>query len=171
MTDAPEQIWWNCGVGPYSFASSVKFAGGTEYIRADVAHAMVAAAYEAAAQACGDDAYARGLPDQLTACAEAIRALTPDDARAALARMMAERAATKVKPLVWGEGQGKAVHAKSSVGLYVVYTCSGTMTGKFNPCLNAVGIGPGPRRVCDSLADAKAAAQADYERRIREALG
>lgn len=81
------------------------------------------------------------------------------------------RAATKVKPLVWGEGQEKAVHAKSSVGLYVVYTCSGTMTGKFNPCLNAVGIGPGPRRVCDSLADAKAAAQADYERRIREALG
>lgn len=79
------------------------------YIREDLALAMVAAAYEAAAQACGDDAYARGLPDQLTACAEAIRALTPDDARAALARMMAERAAPKWQPIETAPKDGTRV--------------------------------------------------------------
>lgn len=137
------------------------------YIREDLALAMVAAAYEAAAQACGDDAYARGLPDQLTACAEAIRALTPDDARAALARMMAERAAPKVKPLAWERSVllGEVYKAASIFGEYIC--------GIDDDNIAYGGGVPDARKWIDydTLEAAKAAAQADYERRIREALG
>ncbi len=62
--------------------------------------AMIAAAYEDAADICadetwhhiGDDAYSRGLDrgaaEQASTCAAAIRSLTPSDAQAALDRML-----------------------------------------------------------------------------------
>ncbi len=62
--------------------------------------ALIAAAYEDAADACadetwhhaGDDAYSRGLDrgaaHQASACAAAVRSLTPSDAQAALDRML-----------------------------------------------------------------------------------
>jgi hypothetical protein len=51
MGEAPERIWWNgvCGEGGY--ASTVRFAGGTEYVRADYTEeADLSAAREAAAR-------------------------------------------------------------------------------------------------------------------------
>ena len=36
MTDAPETIWWNNAALPHSHTSTVPFAGGTEYRRADL---------------------------------------------------------------------------------------------------------------------------------------
>ena len=35
MSDAPERIWWNVTPLPYSYTSTVQFAGGVEYVRAD----------------------------------------------------------------------------------------------------------------------------------------
>jgi hypothetical protein len=35
MSDAPERIWWNEAPAPHSYTSTVKFAGGTEYVPAD----------------------------------------------------------------------------------------------------------------------------------------
>ena len=35
MSEAPERIWWNVAPLPYSYTSTVQFAGGVEYVRAD----------------------------------------------------------------------------------------------------------------------------------------
>ena len=85
---APERIYFNSAlITEHMHTSTVPFVGGTEYIRADAAQAMVAGAYEAAVIPATD--WELG-PEEI---APAIRALTPADASAALAER--ERLAVK----------------------------------------------------------------------------
>ena len=110
--EAPERIWFNNGRQNHErHTSSVRFAGGTEYLRSDLATRQQAEAVGAMAEAaahlaevafacrsCGkvfvasdphtDEGCPKGYanwdaadPEQV---AEAIRALTPSDATAAL---------------------------------------------------------------------------------------
>ena len=95
MTEAPDLIFWNQQFNHHNHVSTGHFAGGTSYTRTDLAKAMVAAAYEAAAQRCqAEGAAALKYPEETighTYCEDAalaIRALTPDDARAALDAMI-----------------------------------------------------------------------------------
>ena len=110
MSDTPETLWIETDY--FSYVSEIAEYGRkpaaeelhrfTEYTRTGHALALVAAAYEDAAAACadaawrrdGDDAYTRGLDngalEQAAACATAVRARTPDDARAALEKVKRE---------------------------------------------------------------------------------
>jgi len=84
-TKVPEKIWAVFEkhpnpkeTEPYVYASSAQ-TKGTKYIRADLVNELIAAAYEDAAEvAFGSFANGTGVRDE-------ILALTPDDARAALA--------------------------------------------------------------------------------------
>ena len=106
MTKAPERIWAWKYTGDHNnggWSRSKLSHAEAEYTRTDLSDALIAAAYEAAATACanetwrhiGDDAYSRGMDrgacEQASACAAAIRALTPADARAALERVAQPR--------------------------------------------------------------------------------
>jgi len=101
MTETPERIAldWKPGV---AVTSGPLFEAGTRWVREDVALAMVAAALDRAVRACENtlanfeesnptrhDALPY-LADGCEACADAIKYLTPDDARDALDRLIAE---------------------------------------------------------------------------------
>lgn len=105
MTDLPETIWGRKGDSEVTnadvlgFRSPANGANETEYVRADLARARVAAAYEAAVQEIeafrGEEDVPRTdkavLSDQTcNDCCDLIRALTDADARAALDRLLAE---------------------------------------------------------------------------------
>lgn len=138
--------------------------------------AAVAAAYEAAARVVGWEAYVadtspqylsdwqRGLVAGQQAMSKAIRALATPDQIAALA---AERAATvTVKPLVWDDrGYEWSWWADTALGrgTYQI-RCEGGIGYLVD--FDGVTIGE-PH---DTLEAAKAAAQADYDARIRSAI-
>ena len=86
MSDAPENIWAYAGAFKMWRETYPASRNPTEYVRADVAQAMVAAAYEVAAYECAGSN--RGLT--VEDVADDIRALTPIDARAALDAMLAK---------------------------------------------------------------------------------
>lgn len=119
MSDAPERIWAgpdeDKGWGLLRRGEDVFWedpenstpedrSGLSEYVRADLSNALVAAAYAAAVDACGD--YPRVAPDrdrwepydeQIEYSQECIRALTPADAQAALDALVEARVAEKVR--------------------------------------------------------------------------
>lgn len=92
MSDMPEMMlcWPEIG-GGISAADAAKIgnrdADDTEYLRADLARARVAAAYEAAAEMLIDLGHVSESGETL---AQEVRALVPDDARAALDRLLDE---------------------------------------------------------------------------------
>lgn len=104
MTDrntAPERIGLlSDGLGLWALATVDEADIATHYLRADVAQAMVAAALEASVDVLRQrdsyiapdkmEAYDRGWSRALKTAAPAIRALTPDNARAALEAAKAE---------------------------------------------------------------------------------
>ena len=181
---APDKIWheivtakdmdelYGFGISPDDWNA----ANFEEYTRADLAQAAVAAAYEAAAQAVGWEAYVadtspqylsdwqRGLVAGQQAMSKAIRALATPDQIAALA---AELAATvTVKPLVWDDrGYEWSWWADTALGrgTYQI-RCEGGIGYLVD--FDGVTIGE-PH---DTLEAAKAAAQADYDARIRSAI-
>ena len=171
-----------------------------EYTRTDLAQAAVAAAYEAAAQVAigrkgfGSDAalvhpYDKGYVAACDAMATAIRALATPDQIAALA---AERAATvTVKPLVWSPFMnGYCLHtdtrlaacstAESIIWTYAIgrkHTYMKTTKPEeraFDDHLSSAWWVETPSRKLigpfNSDVLAKAAAQADYDARIRSAI-
>jgi hypothetical protein len=67
----------------------------------------------------------------------------------------------KVKPLEWRDSYG-VLRADTEFGSYLISASGKILT---------LGVAPmSPQMVCANLDDAKAAAQADYERRIKDAL-
>ena len=81
MTDAPERIWANPGMPGYVDDGPMPDVYDIEYTRTDHSQALVAAAYKHAADVVGDH---EGVTF-------GIDALTPDDARSALDRIVQER--------------------------------------------------------------------------------
>ena len=128
---------------------------------------LVAGAYQAAADV---------MPPDWGAAKAAILDLTPDDARAARdARDRRVRAETrkevlKVRPLSWSEKQGDGVFEE------IVYTAEAyTIERRKHAAvfdLRCELFWDGDEAIrFDSLEAAKAAAQADYERRVLNAIG
>jgi len=90
--DLPEKVWvQNCGE-VLLISEQFRWKSDVEYVRADIASAQVAGAYEAAADYLSGQS--RGYPDNVAWVveddADAIRALTPDASRAALDAVRAE---------------------------------------------------------------------------------
>lgn len=183
MTNAPERITaWVDRAGVPCFEGGRLFPKGVEveYIRADLAQALVAAALDAAVSELQEFetsvakwilSGAGSVPptEAVASCQNIVRALTPDDARAAMDRMLKD-AAPKVKPLVWADFDGRG--AKASGWRKANYLITKWSDGRFDLVESYPGHSgeyiQAPRY--DSLEAAKAAAQADYESRILEAL-
>jgi len=92
MTDAPERIWAGENSHGYLEAIDYECAEAAEYIRADVANALVAAAYEAASEHISSQSprYADIVAWCIKDEASEILDLTPEDARKALDRIRAD---------------------------------------------------------------------------------
>lgn len=106
---------------------------------------------------------------KLKNCGELANKFNPSpDARAALDRLIADRVAeaVKVKPLAWEERDKGHWAAESIIGMFYTTKYAG-MPEPF--VLERPGYGS-PTEGFTTLATAQAAAQADYEARIRAAL-
>jgi hypothetical protein len=178
MTDIPERVWLNWGRGLAVTQGPLASPPRTEYVRKDVADDALEA--ERAKARAEGDAMSEALAaiilmaDQIGMAPataerwaerieEAARALIPQEARAALEAERAKgRAAPKVKPKVkplnWRKAYGVS-RAKTPFGDYIVGVRTLTLPLPMNP-----------QQVHENEDAAKAAAQADYERRILEAL-
>ena len=185
---APDKIWAtedaeNFGEDKFHTAHG-PMKGLTEYTRTSLAQAAVAAAYEAAAQVAGNRWAARkehaahlyemdypeakidskivsGKADEAEMIASHIRALATPDQSAALA---AKRAATvTVKPLVWVQSH----LASWNDDWHTVPTAYSIRYADENGWKWSTCSGFG---YCHSAEAAKAAAQADYDARIRAAI-
>lgn len=171
---------------------SMGYVDATSYTRTDLAKAMVAAAYEAAAeksrQSCvecggtGERDTGGTMPWGAPAfvgcdCDTRVLDLTPTDAKAALDRIVQEavRDALQVKPLVWVESdgflEGQFVWSYDDAqSMWIVknkecdhYTLCESITMEFAPVSPVLGC-------FATLGDAKAEAEARHERRILSAL-
>jgi hypothetical protein len=77
MKDTPKRIWWKDAPLPYSYTSSVKFAGGTEYHSPELSRDLVRAALERTAET------SKEIADQyvgyMSRIEQAIRAMAEDE--------------------------------------------------------------------------------------------
>lgn len=159
MSDAPERIWAN-GLGCYGDTDM----GGTEYVRADL-HVTLAAEVEQLRKE--RDHWEKQARDAFDASLQ--RGLANDELRAKLARAEAS-AAVKVKALEWKQ-------RNDIPGLHSALGCDGWLRnirrnkqGRFEYEGDPATTSYNETKFFNTLDEAKAAAQADYERRIRSAL-
>lgn len=66
MSEAPERIWWNGAPLPYSYTSTVQFAGGVEYVRADRIEELETLIKDALAAGAISDKWAWVFEDAMT---------------------------------------------------------------------------------------------------------
>ena len=139
--------------------------GLSEYLSRSHSNALVAAAYEDAAKICESE-----LPNA-DWIADGLRCSIPDDAQSTLDAIKARvrREARRVKPLAWERLKGIQTDfkAKCILGTYLV-ECFDDGDGDYYVWALEWGKIEGPKM--ESAEAAKAAAQADYERRILSTL-